>query len=108
MDLPLPNRQWRSVTGVAPVARTGTRGPPDDSSRTSADHQPSRPGGSPAQGLAAVEPAADDGPQDDRPDVPDGVVHLVHRRRADGDADARRAGPAGAAVPVTRAVQPAV
>ena len=45
------------------------------------------------KGSPAVEPAADDRPQDDRPDVPDGLVRVLHHRRPDGDAHARPSWP---------------
>jgi Cytochrome C and Quinol oxidase polypeptide I len=50
------------------------------------------------QGIPAAGSAANDGPQDDRPDVHDHRAHVVLRRWRDGDADAWRAGPARSAV----------
>ena len=79
-----------------------------DRDRAAADHQPAEPRARRSQGFPAVEHPPDDRSQDDRPDVPDGVVRVLHHRRPDGHADARRAGPARHAVPVAGAVQPAV
>ena len=50
------------------------------------------------QGIPAAGSAANDGPQDDRPDVHDHRAHVVLRRWRDGDPDAWRAGPARSAV----------
>jgi 23S rRNA (guanine745-N1)-methyltransferase len=57
--------------------------------RTCAHREPAQPGSCGPEGVAALEPAADHGPQDHRPDVPDDLVHLVPGGRVDGDAHAR-------------------
>ena len=60
------------------------------------------------QGIHVPEDDPDHGSQGHRDPLPGRLVRLLHGRRRDGAADARRAGGAGAAVPVQRAVQPAV
>ncbi|CAA9251618.1 MAG: Cytochrome c oxidase polypeptide I, partial [uncultured Blastococcus sp.] len=63
-----------------------------------AHRESAEPGPRGGEGFAAVQPAADDRPQDHRPDVHGRLVRVLHRGRVDGPADARGAGPPGAAV----------
>ena len=73
-----------------------------------ADHVAPLPGARNAEGLRAPQDVEDDGPEGHRDPLPGHVVRVLHGGRPDGPADARRAGRARAAVPVQRAVQPAV
>ena len=66
------------------------------------------PGTGDQAGFVRRSDAAHHGSEGHRDPVPGDVVRVVPDRRADGAADARRARPAGPAVPLGRAVQPAV
>ena len=94
------------------AAVTTTAEPPPaeraGSGRPAADRRAPVPGARSGQGLDVQPGAAHHRPEDDRPDVPRHVAVLLRPRRRDGAADAHRAGPARAAVPVAGAVQPAV
>ncbi|GES40494.1 basic proline-rich protein precursor [Rhodococcus aetherivorans] len=61
-----------------------------------------------AQGLDVLQAGHDDRPEDARADVHRDLVRLLPDRRADGPADPQRTRRPGHAVPVQRAVQPAV
>ena len=101
------------ATGSVPRRGTVCR-PVDDLPRRR--HDPTRPSpGGPAErdpsfgeGLGVPQNAADHRPQGHRDPVPDHVVRVLPGRWRDGALDPGRAGRAGSAVPVHRAVQPAV
>ena len=66
------------------------------------------PGADRSQGQPDLQADHHHRSQADRHHVRGHLLHLLLHRRPDGAADARRAGRAGTAVPVQRAVQPAV